>query len=285
MAELIQDVWLILLGFGVGAYGTLIGAGGGFILVPLLLLLYPGTNSETITCISLAVVFVNALSGTAAYARMRRVDFRSGVLFAVATVPGAVLGALTTPYLPRHAFDGLLGALLVLACAYLLLRPHAACDHTAALPNGHTTRRLVEANGTVHTWSFNPVVGVVLSVFVGFLSSLLGIGGGIIHVPALTHLLHFPVHVATATSHFILAVMALAGTVVHAARGELAPVLGRVAFLALGVLAGAQLGARLSNRLHGDWIIRGLAIALGLVGARLAVPALLRLLHLAPFAR
>ena len=81
-------LWLFPLGLAIGAFGTLIGAGGGFILVPILLILYPNENTELITSISLAVVFFNALSGSLAYARMKRVDFKSGIVFAVATIPG-----------------------------------------------------------------------------------------------------------------------------------------------------------------------------------------------------
>ena len=84
-------LWLIPLGFMVGAYGTLIGAGGGFVLVPFLLILYPHETAETITAISLAVVFFNALSGSIAYARMRRIEYRSGLIFSAATIPGAIL--------------------------------------------------------------------------------------------------------------------------------------------------------------------------------------------------
>jgi uncharacterized membrane protein YfcA len=120
-----QNLWLIPLGFLIGTYGTLIGAGGGFILMPILLLLYPAENPERLTSISLAVVFFNALSGSVAYAWMRRI----------------------------------------------------------------------------------------------YISSLVGIGGGIIHVLALAHILNFPVRIATATSHFILPFMALTGTIVHVATG------------------------------------------------------------------
>lgn len=83
--------WLLLLGLFVGAYGTLIGAGGGFVLVPILLL-YPDESPEIITSISPAVVFFNAASGSAAYARMGRIDYRAAAVFAAATVPGAVAG-------------------------------------------------------------------------------------------------------------------------------------------------------------------------------------------------
>ena len=132
-----------------------------------------------------------------------------------------------------------------------------------------TIRDFVDADGVHHHYAFNPFVGIVLSVFVGFLSSLLGVGGGFIHVPALTRLLNFPVHVATATSHFVLAVMALTGTLVHVANGVFAHGIHRTAILAVGVILGAQAGAHLSNRVGGKLIIRGLAVALIFVGIRL----------------
>jgi len=72
---------------------------------------------------SLAVVFFNALSGSSAYARMKRIDYRSGMLFAAATVPGAILGALTTSHMHRGLFDGILGTVLVAGSIFLLLRP------------------------------------------------------------------------------------------------------------------------------------------------------------------
>ena len=84
----LQYFWLLPLGLLIGAFGTLIGAGGGFILVPILLLMYPHENTELITGISLAVVFFNALSGSWAYSRMKRIDYKSGIIFSLATIPG-----------------------------------------------------------------------------------------------------------------------------------------------------------------------------------------------------
>ncbi len=280
--KMAQYIWLIPVGFVIGAYGTLIGAGGGFVLVPLLLLVYPEESPELITSISLAVVFFNALSGSVAYARMKRVDYRSGGIFSIATIPGAVLGVLSTRYLSRRIFDWIFGILLIAASAYLLWRPGGAKEAAPDDPSGDSarsprrrfTRILVDLDGISYTFSYDPIIGVGLSLIVGYISSLLGMGGGFIHVPALVHLLNFPVHIATATSHFILAVMALTGTLVHIATGIFATGVRRTMALAIGVIFGAQLGAWLSNRVHGDWIIRGLAVALGFVGIRLIMMGL-----------
>ena len=190
---------------------------------------------------------MNALSGSGAYARMRRIDYRSGLLFSTATVPGAIVGALVTDRLPRPPSGSVAGA----------------------GGRWRLERRLVEADGTAHAYAFNPVLGVGLNLGVGFLSSLLGIGGGIIHVPVMVNLLHFPVHVATATSLFTLAIMTLAGTAVHALEGDFVGVLGRIVPLAIGVAAGAQLGAVLARWVGGVWIIRALVVALAFVGVRL----------------
>lgn len=92
-------------------------------LAPALLLLYPGEAPETITSISLVVVFFNALSGSLAYARSKRIDYKTGVIFSFATMPGAVLGALTTTLMSRAWFDLLFGLLLVLIAIFLALSP------------------------------------------------------------------------------------------------------------------------------------------------------------------
>jgi uncharacterized protein len=266
-----EFLWLLPVGLVLGAYGTLIGAGGGFLLVPLLLLLYPQASPHTVATISLSVVFVNALSGSLAYARMRRIDYKSGLLFSTATVPGAIVGALATDRMPRRPFDLLVGVMMLAICVFLLRRPSA--EVAGGGGRWVMRRRVVEADGTVHEYSYNPVLGVGLSLGVGFLSSLLGIGGGIIHVPVMANLLHFPVHLATATSHFTLAIMSLTGAAVHGLEGDFTGVFGRIVPLGIGVAIGAQAGASLARWVGGVWIIRFLVVALAFVGVRLIILA------------
>src|SRR5690349_21530012 len=113
------------LGIGVGAIGTLIGAGGGFVLIPVLLFLHPHEPAANLTALSLAVVFANSLSGTSAYARQGRVDWRSALLFALAGLPGSILGAWLTSFIDRRLFDPLLGATLILGALLVLTRGQA----------------------------------------------------------------------------------------------------------------------------------------------------------------
>jgi uncharacterized membrane protein YfcA len=263
---------LTLLGAAVGAYGTLIGAGGGILLVPALLLLYPEEAANTIASISLTVVFLNALSGTLAYGHMHRIDYRAGLLFGSATVPGAVLGAYATSLLSRHLFD-LLFSVLVLALATVILARPTPRPRSPRTYHRHVTHTLVDSKGTSYSYSFSSRLGVLLSLLIGGISSMLGIGGGPFHVPVLVYLLGFPLHVATATSQFMLLIMSGIGSVAHLLAGSFVHGHRRTFFLGLGVLVGAQLGARLSHRLSGQTISLVLAVGLMLIGIRLAIHA------------
>lgn len=258
---------LIMLGIFAGAYGTLVGAGGGFVMMPILILLYK-ENPNYLTGISLAVIFFNALSGTWAYARMKRIDYKSGALFAACTMPGAIFGALSTGYTSRSLFNHLFGALLIIGALFLILKPTPRPRSVTVL-NHSFKRRLLDCDGHTYEYSFNPWLSSLLSVLVGYVASFLGIGGGIIHVPLMIYLFNFPTHLATATSHFVLVITALSGTLAHLFNSDLNSGIHRIVLLTFGVIPGAQIGAFLSQRIRGIWIVRSLALALGLVGIRI----------------
>ncbi|MEO6315546.1 MAG: sulfite exporter TauE/SafE family protein [Chitinophagaceae bacterium] len=266
---------LIMIGFVVGTLGTLIGAGGGFILVPILLFAYPGLKPEVITSISMAIVACNALSGTVAYAGAGRIDYRAGIWFAILTIPGSVLGALATKYIPKSLFSILFGILLIILAAYLLLKKEKKLIETSStvLKTGWKQHSFTDNTGEAYSYTYNQSLGLVISFIVGFISPILGIGGGIIHVPALTNWLRFPVHIATATSHFVLLIMSLVTVMVHLYEGNYndSLVIRLVIFLGIGVIAGAQLGAYLSNAIKGNVIIKALGLSLGLVGLRMLI--------------
>ena len=244
---------LVAIGFGVGAFGTLVGSGGGFILTPVLLLLYPHDSPQTLTAISLTAVFFNAASGSVAYARQRRIDVRAGSLFAAAALPGSVAGALLVQHVSRRLFDALTAATLLVLAVWLFAGGRV---ERPAVPRRVALRR-----------------GVLLSLAVGFVSSFLGIGGGVMHVPLLIRALGFPTHVATATSHFVLAWVSGAGAITHGFSGSFHPGHGLRRALAhsLGVVVGAQLGARASIGMRGRTIEVLLAGALGILAVRLVL--------------
>jgi uncharacterized membrane protein YfcA len=267
-------VLLGLLGFAVGAFGTLVGAGGGFVLTPILLLIYPHSTPALITAISLVAVFFNASSGSLAYARQRRIDYRSGIAFAICTLPGSVLGVLVADSVSRPAFDVMMGVALT-ALAIWLVRSREQPGEGE--PGTGSPRASVDSHGTAYTYRARVRLGALLSVGVGFISSFLGIGGGVVHVPLLVSVLGFPTHIATATSHFVLACMAFVATITHILVGSFQHGLGlrRAAAISVGIVIGAQLGARLSQRLSGRLIQGLLAIALIVLGVRLVLSVVL----------
>lgn len=269
-----ESFWiLILIGFCIGTIGTLIGAGGGFILVPLLLIFHPEFDPGTVTAISMAVVAANSISGTSAYMYNKRVDYKAGIIFAICTVPGSILGVWTSKSMQKGTFDVAFSVILIALAIFLFVKGGKAKPKSNVVANhkGWTHRRLTDRSGEVHEYSYDWRKGTFLSVVVGYLSPILGIGGGIIHVPAMVEWLRFPVHIATATSHFILAIMASVTVITHFIDGSYASpeVQHLVLWLIIGIIPGAQLGARLSSKIHGKAIIRSLAVCLCLVGIRI----------------
>lgn len=266
---------LVVVGFLIGTFGTLIGAGGGFLLVPLLLLARPDLSPEVVTAISMAVVAANAISGSVAYARAGRIDYKAGLLFAAYTIPGSVIGVYLTRYIPQDAFNMMFGVLLTVLAIYLFVKNRKRDAAEVPLHKGSSGgwrhHTLTDAAGHRFAYLYNQNYGILISIVVGFISPLLGIGGGIIHVPAMIQLLRFPLHIATATSHFILAIMASITVAVHAYNGVYndPEVLRMVLALGAGVVPGALTGAWLSNRMPTVTIIRVMAVCLAIVGVRI----------------
>lgn len=211
-----------------------------------------------------------------AYGLQKRIDYRSGGWFAVATLPGAVAGAIVVGFIPRRTFDGMFATVLVVLGLLLLFRKASNAIQPPVTGWSTVSRSITDKQGHTYRYSFQMWKGVAISTVVGFMSSLLGIGGGVIHVPVMATILHFPVHIAAATSHFVLAFMALEGTGVHFATGalQLDRSLAQAVMLAIGAVPGAQAGAYLSRHVHDTHIIRALAVGLVLVGVRLAVKAI-----------
>jgi hypothetical protein len=216
------------------------------------------------------MVLANAVSGAVAYARMGRIHYRAGIMFALATVPGAIIGAKVVDFIDPKTFAIMMAVFLLALAAFLILRPREE-SKLLVRDNGGADALLPGVKPPPPDFPFNARLGVLLSLGVGFIASMLGVGGGIMHVPALVSLLRFPVHVATATSHFVLVFTALAAVLTHAFDLKLGAqdMLQFVVPLAIGVIPGAQLGAMLAKKVKGPWILRALGIALVLVAARL----------------
>ncbi len=266
-----EIVEFVLFGLVVGVYGTLVGAGGGFIIVPILLLFF-GYTPQQAAGTSLAVVFCNAVSATLAFVRQGRIDYPTAWRFAAATIIPAFIGGQVASLFTSSVFKALFGALLIALAIFLNLKPdnskaRAVLASDGPLPSGWVRRSLVDARGQEFNYAFNLRAGIVLSFFIGFISSVLGIGGGVIHVPAMVFLFGFPAHLATATSSFVLLFTSLSGAVSHFLIGNI--LFGPALAMSAGVIVGAQIGAAIARRAKGRAIVRFLSLALIITGARL----------------
>lgn len=262
------------LPFGVlvGAYGALVGAGGGFLIVPVLL--WTSTTPQEAIGTSLLVVFFNAFSGSLSYARKRRIDYHTGLRFSVWILPGAIGGVFLATLFSRKMFSLIFGLLLLVLAVVMIIRPTLSSGGNLGSAGAErawwkrkTFREMPNGNGEKLSYSYHTAGGYAMSFFIGFFSSLLGIGGGIIHVPVMIHFLNFPAHVATATSLFILTISAGIGAFMHLLLGHVLP--KAALLIGAGAIIGAQLGARLAQHIHGSVLARFLAFGLLAVGLKL----------------
>jgi uncharacterized membrane protein YfcA len=270
VSEIVQ---FVVLGLFVSIYGSLVGAGGGFIIVPVLLLFFASDfSTQQAAGTSLLVVLFNGLSATYAFAKQKRIDYATGVRFAAATVPSAFIGGLVAEYFDSAAFKATFGFLLIAVAIFLNLRPDPAkakalADPDKPLPSGFVRRVMIDAKGNEVEYAFNLRNGIIFCFGIGFLASILGVGGGIFLVPAMVFLFGFPAHYAAATSSFVLIFTAAAGLIPHTLNGNIVWLPGIA--MTVGGIAGAQIGARLAQRVRGKIILRLLSLGMAVAGIQL----------------
>ena len=265
-------ILLVLLGIGTGAYGVLVGAGGGFILGPMLLLFFD-LEPEVVAGTVLASVAINSISGTWAFRSMKILDYRSGLLFAAAAVPGSVLGAFGVGAVAPSTFQILFGALLLLLSVQIAFRPSIPESNPTEKPT-HVisatvrSRRIVDENGEEYRYEFNEMLATSFNVILGFISSFFGTGGGFLRTPILISAFGFPVRVAAATSVFALSIYTTAGAITHTALGHVEwwPTF---VLTGAGLVVGGQIGAKISGRISGPWTLRLLLVVVLFLGIRL----------------
>ncbi|MEK7309465.1 MAG: sulfite exporter TauE/SafE family protein [Planctomycetota bacterium] len=237
---------LFITGIIIGAVGTLAGIGGGIFIVPILFSVYHFSPQLAIGT-SLFVVVFNAFSGTIAYARYKRIYWRLGAIIIISGIPGMLIGAYVSTFFTGLAFRIVFACVLVLAAIHLLLKRNKSLeDIKTCTPIGFSRAMMIMI--------------VSIGFITGFIASLLGIGGGIIHVPVLIHLLKIPVHIATATSHFILFSTVLLSVIPHTVWGHIDYTRGLL--MGGGALIGAQIGAYISFRVRSRVILIILACVL-----------------------
>ena len=301
--------WLTLSAFGfvTGVFGVLVGAGGGFVLVPILRIFFDKDPSIVAGTV-LALVAVNSMSGAFAYRYMRLVDRRSAYLFAAAAIPGSVLA----PFVLKRAlenlpgmFDAMFGILLVALAVRMVTQQFDSRRSSAFARARHRRRsfvnpstlhrrRITAESGETFRYRLSERWAVLINFVLGFVSSFFGVGGGFLRTPILVYAFGFPVQVAVATSIYALSFYTTAGAATHAIHGNIeclfqssrwvcepdaAPyaLIGNIEwfptfiFAGIGLVIGGQVGARLSRKVQGPWVLRLLMLLILAMGVQLVI--------------
>jgi len=253
-------LWLIGGGVAAGFFGSLLGLGGGVLLVPLLTLVF---NLPLLTAVGVSLVCVIVTSGASAGVFLERhvANLRLGMTLELFTAIGALVGGLVAFLLPERALQILFAGLLVYTSVTMARRGRVVVPPEEALPTDEPDDdRFFDASLSGPTYRVRRVpAGAVGSVGAGVVSALLGIGGGLVKVPVMHIVMGVPLRVATATSNLMMGITASAGAFIYLSRGLIDPYVASPT--ALGVFVGASLGSRVVHRIDLR-ILRGLFIAI-----------------------
>ncbi len=220
---MIDQLWLILLGFAAGVLGSMIGLGGGIIVVPVLTFLgFPPTVAASN---SLFAALSNAIASTISYSKQKRIVYSLGLKLGLLSIPGTILGAIISTDVAPDIFKILFGFVLIASAAYIFLR-----------------KKIETQEKTISKQMIIFAIGA--SFFAGIISSFFGIGGGIIFVPLMVVGMGMAMKKAAPTSQMILLFASLSGVIVHSLLGH--PDFLQAGLLAIGSFIGGLVGARLS---------------------------------------
>ncbi|MGQ0794867.1 MAG: sulfite exporter TauE/SafE family protein [Nitrosopumilaceae archaeon] len=217
------EIWLLLLGFAAGILGSMIGLGGGIVIVPVLT--FFGFSPALAASNSLFAAFSNAVASTSSYAKQKRIEYSIGLKFGLLAIPGTVLGAFISHDITPSLFKILFGIVLIVSGAYIFLRRKIE-------PKERNLSKQVI------------VLSIGASFFAGIISSLFGIGGGIVFVPLMVIAVGLSMKIAAPTSQFILLFVSASGMAAHSILGH--PDYYEALLLAIGAFVGGLVGSRLS---------------------------------------
>jgi len=245
---------IFIAGTVAGGLGALLGLGGGVFLVPLLNLGMHFPFSVA-AAVSLTTVIATSSTVSAGRAGKHLINMRLGMLLEVATAAGSFLGGITAQLVAQSLLQRLFGVVAIVVAVIMLSRlrrRNVILDPTAepGLLGGRFHE--LESGGVVTYRVKRLPLALAASFVAGNVSSLLGIGGGIIKVPVLNAWCGIPLRAAAATSAFMIGVTATAGGVIYYGRGQLPPALAAAAVL--GVQLGSWGGMRFGAAAPAKWL-------------------------------
>lgn len=245
-----MDVALLMVvgGVAAGLFGSLLGLGGGLLIVPLLTIGF-GLPLREAVGVSLVCVIVTSSAAAGVYLERRQANLRLGMTLELFTAMGAIAGGLIAFLLDERVLAALFAIVLVYVALTMARAPKETADTDAPAEAGdgldrHVPARARDSLGTVERLP----AGLAGSVGAGVVSALLGVGGGIVKVPVMHLVMGVPLRIATATSNLMIGITASASAIVYLLRGGLD--VYAAAPTAVGVFLGATVGSRLAGRVH-----------------------------------
>jgi len=254
---------LPLLGFLIGTVASMVGVGGGVFIVPLLTLVYEFSPPEAVGT-SLATIIFTSLASTANYSRQKRIYYKTGLILALTTVPGAFLGAYLTSIIEERLLGLIFGVFIFFVALRMIFKlSFSRTKHSDTEKRTH----VVDSESSLFESRTKILLGVMLSFFGGLSSGLLGIGGGSLLVPIMLLAMNMPMHITVATSMFTMIFTSISGGVQHYLQNHIS--FEYTLLLVLGTIFGAQLGAYTSKRVSGRNLRRIFGIVLIIVSIRM----------------
>ena len=263
------DLGIFAISLAAGFVGALAGVGGGIFVVPALTLLF-GVDIRLAIGASIVSVIATSSGSAAAYVRDQMADLHVGMFLELATVSGAIGGALLTSIVAPALLFVLLGLVLLGSAVLQMVRltevPTEAGDPSPAAVRLRLVGSYPDRNeGRTISYAARRIpLGFVLMGCAGLVSGLLGIGSGALKVLAMDGAMGLPIKVSSATSNFMIGVTAAASAGIYLSRGDVDPRL--TAPVALGVLGGAVVGARILPHLSSQTVRRIFVPVLVLIG-------------------
>ncbi len=263
------DLGIFAVSLAAGLVGALAGVGGGIFVVPALTLFF-GIDIRLAIGASIVSVIATSSGAATAYVRDQLTDLHVGMFLEVATVSGAIGGALLTTIVAPALLFVVLGLVLLGSAGLQLVRlaelPGEANPPSAAAVRLHLVGAYPDRRtGQTVAYSARRIpLGFALMAVAGLVSGLLGIGSGALKVLAMDSAMGLPIKVSSATSNFMIGVTAAASAGIYLSRGDVDPTIA--APVALGVLAGALVGARILPHLSSPAVRRIFVPVLALIG-------------------
>jgi uncharacterized membrane protein YfcA len=243
-------IYLFLGSIAAGLLGSIVGLGGGVIMIPILTILLDVDIHYAVGA-SIISVIATSSGAAASYVKDKMTNLRIGMFLELATTTGAIVGAVVAVYLSSEALEALFGIILLLSLIPLVRKIGEEIPPKQELVGMAKALSLTgeyrERNGEVVTYNAaNPKAGLSGMFVAGLVSGLLGIGSGTFKVISMDVLMKLPMKVSTTTSNFMIGVTAAASAGIYYLRGDLNPFIA--APVALGILGGSLLGTRLLLR-------------------------------------